>query len=384
MLHTQEVTGSNPVAPTRPFEQLLRNSLEEYLFIQMHFSDIDKLFRQKLSDIYPERESASIARLVLEHLTGMGWVQIRLNFEKEFTDYEENRISEIITRLEKHEPVQYILGETEFYGLKLKVRPGVLIPRGETEELVQWIIKAQGSRLKAQVKAQGSRLKAQGKEEGKKGLRVLDIGCGSGAIALALAKHLPDAEVIAADISEAALQLTRENAALNNLNITTITLDILAPTFLVIPAKAGTSPLCTEPYSVIPANAGTPPPCSEPSSVIPAKAPLFPCALSLAPFDFIVSNPPYVPLSEMTSMDLHVVEYEPETALFVPDDNPLLFYKAIAEFAAYNLNPDGQVFVEIHDRLGAETSNVFRKWFSIVDLRKDIHGKDRMIHAYHG
>jgi len=317
----------------------------------MYFSDINKVLKDALLHLYPEREIESIGRLVLEHLTGMNWVQIRLNYEKEFTSDEKSKISGIIDRLKKHEPIQYILGETEFYGLKLKVRSGVLIPRGETEELVDWIIKAQGSRLKAQEKAQGARLREEGKTEGKKGLRVLDIGSGSGAIAIALAKYLPDAEVIASDISEEALQLTQENAALHNISVTLTTLDILSLQRTCYPGEG--------------------------------RAPLT-CALRLEPFDLIISNPPYVPLSEMTSMDLHVVEYEPKTALFVPDEDPLLFYRAIAEFAASHLNPGGQVYVEIHDRLGVETADVFRKWFSIVELRKDIHGKDRMIRAYHG
>jgi len=317
----------------------------------------------KLSGIYPDRELQSIGRLLTEFLTGLTWVQIRLNQEKEFTMDEQNRINSLLDRMIKHEPIQYVLGETEFYGMKLKVRPGVLIPRGETEELVDWIIKAQGPRLRDQgsrLKAQGSRLKAQGsrlKAQREKGLSILDIGCGSGAIALALAKNLPDAEVVAADISEEALQLTRENAVLNGLgdethnyaSLRTLHLDILAKeSFSVIPANAGTSPL----YSDL--------------------------------FDIVVSNPPYIPLSEKTSMNHHVIDFEPEMALFVPDNDPLLYYRAIADFAGTHLNPGGQVFVEIHDRLGRETTEVFGKWFSIVELRKDIHGKDRMIRAYHG
>ncbi|MFA6129248.1 MAG: HemK/PrmC family methyltransferase [Bacteroidales bacterium] len=333
----------------------------------MTYSDLPALLSASLSPLYPDREIESIARLVLEHITGLSWVEIRLNQTTACSADEENLIRKMIVRLEKHEPIQYILGETEFFGLKLKVLQGVLIPRGETEELVDWIVKTQGSRLKARGtrhKAQGARRKAQGslgsiqgedrgprlRGDDRKGvggegrvLRVLDIGCGSGAIAIAIAKYLPDAEVFAADISEEALELTRENAVLNGISagadnylpLHIFHLDILAP------VKCGF-------------------------------------------FDLIVSNPPYVPLGEMTNMDLHVVEYEPETALFVPDHDPLLFYKAISEFARNNLNPGGKVFVEIHDRLGEETAEVFRKWFLNVELRKDIHGKDRMIRAYNG
>jgi release factor glutamine methyltransferase len=164
------------------------------------------------------------------------------------------------------------------------------------------------------------------------------MGCGSGAIAIALAKNLPDAEVVASDISEIALRMTRENAGLNQVTRATILLDILAPGY-------------------------------------PVAGP---------PFDIIVSNPPYIPRSERTGMDRHVKEFEPEEALFVPDDEPLLFYRAIAEYAAAQLKPFGQVFVEIHDRFGEATSAIFRERFSHVELRKDIHGKDRMIRAYHG
>jgi release factor glutamine methyltransferase len=180
------------------------------------------------------------------------------------------------------------------------------------------------------------------------GMKVLDIGCGSGAIAIALARDLPHAGVVAADISEEALQLTRENAALNTAQITLAILDILDPDPRIIPATDGKA-------------------LPDPST-----------------FDLIVSNPPYVPIGEMTSMDLHVVEYEPEIALFVPDADPLVFYRAICEFAVKNLNPDGQVFVEIHDRLGEKTAALFGKWFSNVELRRDIHGRDRMIRATNG
>jgi release factor glutamine methyltransferase len=345
----------------------------------MRYSDTPGILAEELQGLYPPREIDSIGRLVLEFLTGLNWVQIRLNQENPLLPDQEVRLLDIINRLKKHEPIQYILGETEFYGLKLKVRSGVLIPRGETEELVEWILeKAQGTRLKAQAKAQGSRLKAQGKAQSKaqgsrlkaqgkveeeKKVRILDIGCGSGAIAIALAKHLPAAEIIASDISPEALQLTKENGTLNQVEFLTTFLDILEPCALRL-----------EP---------SPEPCA--LRLAPSLAP---CALrlepSLAPFDVIVSNPPYVPHAEMTSMDSHVVEYEPEIALFVPDNDPLVFYKAIAEFASANLKPDGQVFVEIHDPLGEETAGVFRKWFSKVELRKDIHGKDRMIRASNG
>jgi release factor glutamine methyltransferase len=302
-----------------------------------------KLLRNSLHDLYPDRELESIGRLLMEHITGLNRVQIHLNPELALTAEDEQRVGAIIARLREHEPIQYILGETEFYGLKLKVRRGVLIPRGETEELVEWILKAQGAGRKAQGMVEGTE---GGRGEGC--VRILDIGCGSGAIAIALARSLPAADVVASDISEEALLLTRENAEMNAAPIALAFLDILDPN------RIGVYP-----------DYGNP-------------------TLFQKPFDCIVSNPPYVPRGEMTSMDLHVVEFEPETALFVPDADPLVFYRAICEFAAKNLTPHGQVFVEIHDRLGEETVALFGKWFSNVELRKDIPGRDRMILATNG
>lgn len=324
----------------------------------------------KLSGIYPDREIQSIGRLLTEFLTGLTWTQIRLNQAKQFTIDEEIRIGSMLDRMIKHEPIQYILGETEFFGMKLIVRPGVLIPRGETEELVDWVIKSCGQGSGPRPRGNDRR---QRDNDSGRGLKILDIGCGSGAIAIALAKKLPDSDVVAADISEEALQVTRENAALNGLDsatqnygsLRTFHLDILEKEgFPVIPVKVDDN---IPQRGIIPAEAGTPSPT--------AKSP---------GYDIIVSNPPYVPLSEKISMMAHVTEYEPETALFVPDEDPLLFYRAIAEFAFSHLDPGGQVFVEIHDRLGEETASVFRNFFSFVELRKDIHGKDRMIRAYHG
>jgi len=337
----------------------------------MKYSALNIFLKNKLNGIYSDRETESVSRLILEHLTGLSWVQVRLNQERDFTQDQEKRAVEIVQRLQNHEPIQYILGETEFYGLTFKVRPGVLIPRGETEELVEWVIEA--ARINRDY---GPRFRGNDREDKvrMKGLRVLDIGCGSGVIAIALAKNLPDAAVFAADISEEALQVARENATLNKLNITLINFDVLLHQSTCHPREGGDLVPNSEGCSggdPVPYNGG----CSG-GDLVPNSEDFN--------FDLIVSNPPYIPFGEKMSMDLHVVDYEPEMALFVPDTDPLLFYRAIAGFAAEHLNPGGEVFVEIHERLGDETAEVFRKWFSNVELRKDIHGKDRMIRAHHG
>ena len=282
--------------------------------------DILSELKEKLTGLYPDRELESISGLIAEHVTGMNGIQFQIAREEDLTDAQADDVRLIISRLALHEPIQYILGETEFYGLRIKVKPGVLIPRGETEELVEWVVKGMGA-------------------QGHKGTRILDIGCGSGAIAIALAKNLPDYEVVAADISDAALSVTAENALINQVALTTTHLDILQSSSFAFP---------------------------------------------LSPFAIIVSNPPYIPLAEKQSMAGHVTGQEPDIALFVPDEDPLVFYRAIAAFARLNLTPGGQLFVEVHDRLGDETAELFRGFFSQVELRKDIHGKDRMIRAANG
>lgn len=315
----------------------------------MRYSDITIHLRQKLHGLYPEREIESISFLLAGHVTGLNRTQLIISRERELTTPQIREIGEITRRLQQQEPIQYVLGETEFCGLKLKVRSGVLIPRGETEELVGWVLKSLDEPKNTMAPAA-----EPGNIAGKSRLKVLDIGCGSGAIAIALAKAHPEAEVVAADISPDALQLTRENAYLNNVTIQTLRLDILSWPRM-IPSGDDKAP--------------------NPNSHFPDD---------FTPFDIIVSNPPYIPLKEKIGMDVHVVDYEPELALFVPDSDPMMFYRAIAEFSLAYLAPHGQVLVEIHDRLANETAAVFRKWFSIVEIARDIHGKDRMLRAHHG
>ncbi|MFO7617624.1 MAG: HemK/PrmC family methyltransferase, partial [Bacteroidales bacterium] len=176
----------------------------------MRLTDIHILLKQSLTGLYPDREIGSLARLVSEYVSNLNWLQIRINPDVELQAGQEKELRRIVERLKNLEPIQYIIGETEFYGIKLMVRPGVLIPRGETEELIEWSLKDQGW-------------------EGPGPFSVLDIGCGSGAITIALAKHLPDAEVYAVDVSPDALAVTLENARLNDVKIRVLLWDFINP-----------------------------------------------------------------------------------------------------------------------------------------------------------
>jgi len=225
-------------------------------------------------------------------------------------------LDQSLSSLIKGIPIQYIIGVTEFYGLPFKVSPAVLIPRPETEELVSWILKEVDSTAN---------------------LNILEIGTGSGCIAISLAKHLPNANVIAVDISKSAIRIAEENASLNKVKITLLEKNIL-----------------------IDAN-------------------------FTQQFDLIVSNPPYVCATEKNNMHKNVLENEPHLALFVEDDKPLLFYEKIIELAKDNLEKDGNIFVEINQYLTTETLDLFTTNDLNPVLKKDINGNPRMIRAqFHG
>lgn len=232
----------------------------------------------------------------------------------------------IIERINTHEPIQYILGETEFYGRRFLVNDSVLIPRPETEELVKYIVDKQKNLLPVSNNQ----------------LQILDIGTGSGCIAISLAKELPNFKVTAYDISEKALETAKTNAELNKADVTFEKVDILKHSFT---------------HSLI----------------------QYPLRHS---FNIIVSNPPYVTKQEIDRMQKNVLDFEPHLALFVEDSEPLIFYEAIANFAFNNLTDNGLVAVEINEALGEETADVFRrKGFSEVEIIKDIHQKDRFVSA---
>jgi release factor glutamine methyltransferase len=283
------------------------------------------LFNQLASEItsvYEENEAKSIVYLLLEHYLNLSKTDILLdNHISQVFDFKS-----IIERLKAQEPVQYIIGETEFYGRRFKVTPDTLIPRPETEELVALVVGSRHSAVGNTV--QQERLPSP--------IRILDIGTGTGCIAISLACEIPDARVYAYDISENALKVAKENADRNKANVVFERVDIL----------------------------NLPP-------------------FSLSPFSIIVSNPPYVMNAEKSEMEQNVLDYEPHLALFVEDSDPLIFYKAIAEFASKNLTDKGLCVVEINQAFGLETAELFwNQGFRYVEVVKDMFGKDRMVKAF--
>jgi release factor glutamine methyltransferase len=274
-------------------------------------------FLQELSSLYDEREIESFFYLVLESFHQIKRIYLALNPEMEMDALQLLRWESVIVELKKQKPIQYILGVTEFYGLPFLVNENVLIPRPETEELVELILKEEGK---------GKR------EKGK--VRVLDIGTGSGCIPIALKKNLPNADVYAIDISEKALATAQKNAEFNTVAIHFLLKNILE-----------TEDLGQQ-------------------------------------FDIIVSNPPYVRHLEKAEIKPNVLEFEPHLALFVDDNDALLFYRKITELAIKNLNPNGKLYFEINQYLGKETVALIESFgFKNVDLIKDIYGNDRMISA---
>ena len=274
------------------------------------------VYKQALAAIYEPNEIEALTLLTLSEITGSTKAQLKAFPEKQLTVEQSAHINAILTRLQTGEPLQYILGHTEFYGLSFKVNPSVLIPRPETEELVEWILSEVGS----------GHLSARS---------ILDIGTGSGCIPITLKKHLPQANISTVDISAEAISTAKQNAELNKVEVNFIKDDILNPT---------DNSLLTAHYSLI------------------------------------VSNPPYVTLHDKTQMHRNVTDFEPHMALFVPEDDPLIFYKAIADFALKNLNKDGFLFFEINESLGSETVEMFKnKGFKNIELRQDMSGRDRMI-----
>ena len=282
---------------------------------------------QRLLSLYDEREAKAIVRLVLEERFGLTLAEMLgaslneiLKIKNEKSNGEEE-LENMMRRLEQGEPVQYVLGEAWFCGRRFHVEPGVLIPRPETEMLVEWAM--EDERLK---------IKEAPLYPPRRGKNVLDIGTGSGCIAISLALGLPSASVVAWDVSDAALRIARANAEQLGAEVSFVKQDALA------------------------------------------------APDDIARWDVIVSNPPYVCASEAAQMEPHVLEHEPHEALFVPDNDALLFYRAIAQYACRALKPGGRLFFEINPLYATELSSLLKSLgFAEVELRDDQFGKCRMI-----
>ncbi|MBF4470418.1 peptide chain release factor N(5)-glutamine methyltransferase [Flavobacterium sp. HJJ] len=279
----------------------------------MKIKEYRNQFIQTLAPIYDEGEAESFFYLILEEKQQLKRIDLALQSDLEFSQEEIAVWNSILEQLRLEIPIQYLLGKTSFYGLDFEVNENVLIPRPETEELVDWILESQKS-----------------KAENRK-LKILDIGTGSGCIAVSLAKNLPDAKVFAIDVSEKALATAKKNAEINAVEITFISQNILE-----------TQDLGQK-------------------------------------FDIIVSNPPYVRHLEKEEIKKNVLDNEPHLALFVEDNDALIFYRKIAELAQKNLSSSGQLYFEINQYLGKEMIELLETMnFKNVELRKDIYGNDRM------
>lgn len=283
----------------------------------MTTGDFYQQFTSALQTIYTPSESSLITKWVFEKLVLVNTLDQAAAFEKELHEHNRQQLEIALASLLQHKPVQYVLGETWFYNLKFLVNEQVLIPRPETEELVQWVI--------------------DDCRGGQNNPGIIDIGTGSGCIAIALQKKLPQATTTAIDLSAGALNLAQRNAAALNAPVNFMQVDFLNE-------KEWTS---------------------------------------LPKFDIIISNPPYIPEQEKNVMDANVLLYEPHTALFVPDKTPLIFYEKMLAFAKSHLAHNGSVYLEVHKAHAMQTKALFESTFKSVVLQKDISGNDRMVKATH-
>lgn len=284
----------------------------------MTLAELQKIFWQELSSIYEEREARSVTKIVFENKLDLQAHQMAFERFRILTLEQEKQLNEILKRLLTQEPVQYILEEADFFGLKFRVNKSVLIPRPETEELVEWML--------SEVLSPKSEVRSE--------IQVLDIGTGSGCIPISISKEIPQAHIEACDISDDALEIAQENNCRIQTSVKFFKYDILSEN------------------------------------------------LSTNKYDVIVSNPPYISLNEKAAMRSNVLEFEPHLALFVSGVDDLIFYRKIAEQALVSLKPNGKLFFEINEAKGKETVEVLHDFgFMNIELRKDLSGKDRMIKA---
>jgi release factor glutamine methyltransferase len=269
----------------------------------------------QLQKIYSAGEAAAMADQVFEVIARIKRIDLLKNPDQQLNNSTIQQLDTALSQLQKHRPLQYVLGEAWFYHLKFKVDERVLVPRPETEELVEKLLADNGSLSNP---------------------AILDIGTGSGCIPITIKKNMPAAVVTAIDLSEPALQLAKENAAFHQTSINFMQMDFLDE----------------HQWDRLPL------------------------------FDIIISNPPYIPETGKNKLDKNVVAYEPHLALFVPDNDPLIFYKKIAAFAKVRLKRGGKIYVELHADLAQATAMVFRWGFNSVEILKDMHGNERMLVAF--
>ncbi len=281
----------------------------------MKLSELKGLYEKELNSLYSSSEIEIIFFWIAEKIIGKSQSILRLALTEEWFEFEEKKNLFLfkLLQLKEQKPIQYILGETEFYGMKFFVNENVLIPRPETEELVEWILS----------------------DSKNSAIKIIDIGTGSGCIPIVLKKHLQESEIYAIDISEQALEVAKNNAGYHQAKINFLQDDFLQMNFDALPN-----------------------------------------------FDIIVSNPPYIAEKEMSVMNDNVLNFEPHSALFVPDENALVFYERIIQFAKQKLNPNGKIYVEINQSLAAETKELFQNNFQNIELKKDISGNFRMIKSF--
>lgn len=280
----------------------------------MKIRELEEHYESELSDIYSADEAKALFSLSAENVLAMPHLNVQLQKDTAITYINDQKLLSILNDLKIGKPIQHILGEAHFYGVVFKVNQHVLIPRPETEELVEWVITESNKNKQSKI-------------------QILDIGTGSGCIPITLKKHLSHTFVSTLDVSPQAIATAQENARLMDADIEFIEADILM-------------------YS------------------------------SEKKYDIVVSNPPYIRMLEKEAMHTNVLAHEPHLALFVSNENPLLFYDAIANFALNSLKTNGLLFFEINEYLGAETIELLRdKGFTNIELRKDMQGKDRMVKA---
>jgi len=296
----------------------------------MKLWEAEQYIKEQLKGIYEEDEASNIADLAIEHATTLSKTERIWKRELEISQEQFKCVKKDLERLKRQEPIQYIMNKAWFSGMELYVDKNVLIPRPETEELVKWIVD--------DAKASGKDVFHKGTMEADetKLFKIIDVGTGSGCIALALKKAMPKAEVWGCDVSEEALNVARRNGSSLNIRVDFQGMDFLEE----------------------------------------AQQKLLPTV------NVIVSNPPYVPLKDKDQMHSNVVDHEPHTALFVTDDEPLVFYRALADFGKKRLYPGGAIYMETHENLGEGVVKLFEEaGYTRVELKKDMQGKDRMVKA---